>query len=149
MKKIALFGFLSLSALAYSQEAARSSRTRRLSLTERIADCLEQRKILRQQILESKYFAPFMVGKSGDEIEALIYSVGNFLTYGAEEITSEESPLQLEGRRLASEELSDEMGAASLKAFIKNRELLNSLYAQRSQLRNLTPACKPSIYKCK
>jgi len=126
---------LMISLMLFAQEAPAFGAPTELSLTEQIEKGEREREVLRSLILESQYFAQFKAGKSGDEIEALIYSVGNFLTYGTGRFSSLESPVQKQGRSLASASNPDGDGVSSLRAYIQNRNLLNTLYLQRTRQR--------------
>ncbi len=126
--------------LASAQEDLRVPKVLKASLDDQIRQCESERSRLRREILESRYFSRFMAEKSGDEIEALLYSVGNFLTSGTHQILVNESVLQQEGRKIASQNPSDDaIAIESLKAFVENRNLLNSLYALRSRARYQVP----------
>lgn len=134
MSYLILLASLTFSLGAFSQETPQLDSSG-LSLVEKIQNSERERQVLRARILESQYFAQFKAGKSGDEIEALIYSVGNFLTYGTHRAVAKESALQKQGRHLASASNPDGDGVLSLKAYIQNRHVLNSLYLQRRRER--------------
>lgn len=138
MQRLLTCSFFALIALASAQEDLNVVVPS--VLDEQITQCESERARLRREILESKYFSRFMSDRSGDEVEALLYSVGNFLTSGTHRVSANESDLQQEGRKIASQNSTDEgRTIEALKAFVENRNVLNSLYAQRSRARYRTP----------
>ena len=103
------------------------------SLKARIEKCEQERKELRAEILSSPYFIEVTKDKSGDQIEALIYSVGNSLSNNISLTENGENSLQGEGRRLASSNQLSDSDIETFRSYIKNRNLLNSLYLQLNQ----------------
>ncbi len=125
MKTLVLYGLLCCGSYAFAASPS--------SLKARIEKCEETRRELRAEILSSPFFIKISHDKTGDQIEALIYSIGNSLNNNISVADTDEDSLQAEGRRLASSNQLSETDAENFKEYIKNRNLLNSLYLQLNQ----------------